>query len=110
MPAATATWDCGYAAPTPRMQYTSSSFASWTVGFFRWALLPRATAPVITRLFPSSERYESHVPDTVLDRFLVPSLAFGARLASWGRYLQRGLVQIYILYIMLTIVVLLFLV
>ncbi|HUM02628.1 MAG TPA: proton-conducting transporter membrane subunit [Thermoanaerobaculia bacterium] len=105
-----ATWDCGYAAPTPRMQYTSSSFASWTVGFFRWALLPRAKAPVITRLFPPSERYESHVPDTVLDRFLVPSLQIGARLASWGRYLQRGLVQIYIFYIMLTVVILLFLV
>jgi len=104
------TWDCGYAAPTARMQYTSSSFASWTVGFFRWALRPRATTPVITRLFPPSERYESHVSDTVLDRFLVPSLAFGARLASWGRYLQRGLVQIYILYILLTIVTLLFLV
>ena len=106
--ARTVTWDCGYAAPTPRMQVTASSFAGWTVGFFRWALLPRATDPVLTRLFPLSARYESHVPDTVLDRFVVPSLKLGAWLASWGRYLQRGLIQIYLLYIMLTIVILLF--
>ena len=102
------TWDCGYAAPTARMQYTASSFAGWTVGFFRWALLPRATGPVVSQLFPPASRYESHVPDTVLDRFLVPSLRLGAWLASWGRYLQRGLIQIYLVYILLTVVFLLF--
>src|SRR5262249_8510977 len=26
------TWDCGYAAPTPRMQYTASSFGQMIVG------------------------------------------------------------------------------
>ena len=30
----TVTWDCGYAAPTTRMQYTSSSFADMVVGLF----------------------------------------------------------------------------
>jgi len=77
-------------------------------GLFRWALLPRATGPVLGELFPAPSRYESHVPDTVLDRFLVPALRLGARLASWGRYLQRGLIQVYLLYILLTIVFLLF--
>ena len=104
----TGTWDCGFAAPGPRMQYTASSFAGWTVGFFRWALLPRGAAPALTGLFPQPARYESHVPDTVLERFVVPSLKVGAWLASWGRYLQRGLIQIYLVYIMLTIVILLF--
>jgi hydrogenase-4 component B len=104
----TVTWDCGYAAPTPRMQYTASSFAGWTVGFFRWALLPRTAGPVLTDLFPKAVHFETHVPDAVLDRFVVPSLRFGAWLASWGRYLQRGLLQIYLVYILLTIVVLLF--
>jgi hydrogenase-4 component B len=28
------TWGCGYVAPTPRMQYTSSSFAQMLVGLF----------------------------------------------------------------------------
>jgi hydrogenase-4 component B len=31
------TWDCGYAAPAPTMQYTSSSFAQMLVGLFGWA-------------------------------------------------------------------------
>src|SRR5262249_20311897 len=35
------TWGCGYVAPTPRMQYTSSSFAQMLVSLFGWALRPR---------------------------------------------------------------------
>jgi len=38
------TWDCGYAAPSARMQYTSSSFAESLVGLFAWALRPRVHA------------------------------------------------------------------
>src|SRR5207248_1840506 len=34
------TWDCGYATPTARMQYTSSSFAQMLVGIFAFALRP----------------------------------------------------------------------
>src|SRR5262249_39839336 len=30
------TWGCGYAAPSPVMQYTSSSFAQTLVGLFAW--------------------------------------------------------------------------
>src|SRR5262249_7835739 len=39
------TWGCGYLAPTPRMQYTSSSFAQMLVGLFSWALRPRTHSP-----------------------------------------------------------------
>jgi hydrogenase-4 component B len=42
-----ATWGCGYAAPTPRMQYSSSSFAQLLVGLFAWALRPRRHMPKI---------------------------------------------------------------
>ncbi len=42
-----ATWGCGYAAPTPRMQYSSSSFAQLLVGLFAWALRPRRHMPEI---------------------------------------------------------------
>src|SRR5262249_6624660 len=41
----TGTWDCGYAAPSPRMQYTASSFAQMLVGLFSWALWPRTHEP-----------------------------------------------------------------
>ena len=31
------TWDCGYAAPTARMQYSASSFADLLVGLTHFA-------------------------------------------------------------------------
>ena len=34
------TWDCGYAGPTARMQYTSGSFGGITAGWFGWLLRP----------------------------------------------------------------------
>ena len=35
----TGTWDCGYARPTSRMQYSASSFAQTVVVLFRWVQL-----------------------------------------------------------------------
>ena len=34
------TWDCGYAAPTARMQYTAGSFAGIITEWFAWILQP----------------------------------------------------------------------
>lgn len=102
------TWDCGYAAPGPRMQYTASSFARGPVGFFRWVLLPHAKAFPVDRLFPRSARFESHVPDTVLDRAVLPLFRIGAFLASRGHVLQQGRIQLYLLYVGATLVALLF--
>jgi hydrogenase-4 component B len=39
-PARGLTWDCGYAAPTARMQYTSASFAGIAAGWFAGFLQP----------------------------------------------------------------------
>ncbi len=52
-----ATWGCGYVAPTPRMQYTSSSFAQMLVGLFGWALRPRVHKPRNLPLFPQKTRF-----------------------------------------------------
>ncbi len=101
------TWDCGYSEPTPRMQYTSSSFARGLVAFFAWALPPEVHAPRLFPLFPSSAAFESHVPDTVLDRALLPALRRGQWLLGFARYIQNGRVQIYLLYIGVTLVALL---
>src|SRR5439155_12853809 len=58
-----ATWGCGYAAPTARMQYTSSSFAQMLVGLFGWALRPRTRRPAGLPLFPQKTEFHSEVPD-----------------------------------------------
>ena len=73
-----ATWGCGYVAPTPRMQYTSSSFAQMLVGLFAWALRPRTHRPRDLPLFPRKTDFHSEVPDTVLDEAVLPAFRFGA--------------------------------
>lgn len=101
------TWGCGYAAPTPRMQYTSSSFAQMLVGLFSWALRPRTHKPKELPLFPQKTDFHSEVPDTVLDEAVLPAFHFGAWLFSWFRVLQRGSVQTYLLYIFIALIALL---
>src|SRR5262249_19211299 len=56
------TWGCGYVAPTPRIQYTSSSFAQMLVALFAWALWPRTRRPRPLPLFPGKELFHSEVP------------------------------------------------
>lgn len=104
---AAVTWDCGYAAPTARMQYTASSLARTLTAFFAWAMPPVVHAPRRFPLFPAPAKFESHVPDTVLDRALLPS-ARGARwLLGFARYIQHGRMQLYLVYLGVTLIVLL---
>jgi hydrogenase-4 component B len=102
-----ATWGCGYVAPTPRMQYTSSSFADMLVGLFSWALRPRTHKPRELPLFPEKAGFHSEVPDTVLDEAVLPAVRFGGRLLSWFRVFQQGSIQTYLLYIFLALIALL---
>lgn len=101
------TWSCGYVAPTPRMQYTSSSFAQMLVGLFAWALRPRSRRSKELPLFPATTEFHSHVPDTVLDEAVLPAFRFGAWLFSWFRVLQQGSIQSYLLYIFVGLIALL---
>ena len=101
------TWDCGYAEPTPRMQYTSSSFAQMLVGLFGWALRPRVHRPDVSGLFPSATRFESHVDDVVLDGQILP---LARRVQRWLAALggmRQGLTQHYVFYILATVILLL---
>jgi hydrogenase-4 component B len=102
-----ATWGCGYLAPNPRMQYTSSSFAQMLVGLFGWVLRPRIHRPRNLPLFPQNSAFHSEVPDTVLDEAVLPAFGFVAWLFSRLRILQQGNVQIYLLYIFMALVALL---
>jgi hydrogenase-4 component B len=93
------TWDCGYAAPSARMQYTASSFARGLMGLFAWAMPPVVEAPRAFPLFPADAHLETHVPDTVLDRALLPVLQRTKWLFAFARYVQSGHVQLYLIYV-----------
>jgi hydrogenase-4 component B len=89
------------------MQYTASSFADMLVGLFRGILRPERHAPAVTGHAPGKERFGSHVPEAVLDLVYVPALRKANERLKGVRSLQGGQVQLYILYILLTLAALL---
>jgi hydrogenase-4 component B len=105
VPARAMTWDCGYVAPSARMQYTSSSFARSLVRWFSWALRPHVERVALQQLFPTRASFNSHVPDTILERGVLPGLHRTRRLLAWFRWMQQGNVHLYVLYIVITLLV-----
>jgi len=101
------TWDCGYAQPTRRMQYTGSSFGDALVNLTSFLLWPKNFQTVLRGHFPRSSAFNRLVPDTVLDRLVVPLLKRTGRTLPRLRILQQGQVHVYVLYILIVMVVLL---
>jgi len=104
---ASGTWDCGYAAPGPRMQYSASSFAQLLVRAFAFALWPRTHAPRLAAVFPAPDAFHSEVPDVVLDRVIQPATDALALALNRLRALQQGSIHAYLLYVWLALVTLL---
>jgi hydrogenase-4 component B len=102
------TWDCGYAAPTARMQYTVSSFG---------APLGRDLAPAPIRppsdsrhavgLFPALAHFATHGGDGMLDRWILPLVARFNGFCQYLRLLQQGSLHAYLGYILLAVLALL---
>jgi hydrogenase-4 component B len=105
--AAAATWGCGYPAPTPRMQYTAASFAEPVLEPFAGAIPRRVHGVGPAGYFPEEARYEAHLGDMAGERFLVPATRRVVRALSRLRVIQQGRVQLYLVYIAVTLVALL---
>jgi formate hydrogenlyase subunit 3/multisubunit Na+/H+ antiporter MnhD subunit len=101
------TWGCGYTSPTPRMQYTASSFAEPIVAPFRTLLRRRKTEPTLTAYFPAESSVTTETPDVVRETLGEPAFRGAARGFSLLRWLQQGRVHLYVLYVALTILALL---
>ena len=95
------TWDCGYTAPTPRMQYTAGSFAGIITGWFDWILRPQRHAHLPKENFPAHADFAEHTPETVLENIVEPASSLVMRVSMAVRHLQHGRVQSYILYLLL---------
>ncbi len=95
------TWDCGYAAPTSRMQYTAGSFAGIITGWFAWMLRPQRHARLPKENFPARASFEEHTPETVLEHVVEPVGLAVMRASAAVRHLQHGRLQAYILYLLI---------
>jgi hydrogenase-4 component B len=100
------TWDCGYASPTARMQYTAESFAGIITGWFSWILNPEVHATPPEGVLPARASRSSHTPETVLDRLVRPGALAILKISDLARSFQHGKTQAYILYLCAALLVL----
>jgi NADH:ubiquinone oxidoreductase subunit 5 (subunit L)/multisubunit Na+/H+ antiporter MnhA subunit len=103
----TLTWDCGYARPTPRMQYTASSFAQPLTFLFRVILRTRTRLAAPAGLFPAGAALATETPDLFRHRLFHPAFGAVADALQRVRVLQHGRIQLYVLSIVLTLIALL---
>ncbi|MGE0820968.1 MAG: proton-conducting transporter membrane subunit [Candidatus Binatia bacterium] len=101
------TWDCGYARPTPRMQYTASSFTQPLTNLAQLFLRTRSRQVIVQGVFPQAASLVTETPDVFQVRFYYLLFSFAQRAFASLRWIQQGQVQLYILYIALTLLVLL---
>lgn len=101
------TWDCGYAEPSSRMQYTGSSFSQPLTDTFGLLLQTRRILLAPMGLFPTEASLVTETKDPYQDYIFQPFLRSIARCFSLLRSIQQGQVQLYILYIAITLLLLL---
>jgi hydrogenase-4 component B len=95
------TWDCGYVAPTSRMQYTAGSFAGIIIEWFAWILRPERHERRPEVLLPVSASFTEHTPETVLEQIVEPAGGLVMCASMAARSLQHGRVQSYLLYLLI---------
>lgn len=101
------TWDCGYARPTARMQYTASSFVQPLTALFGALLGVRCDYNPPRGYFPASASFSTETPDVTQRWLYRPAFMRMAEGFSRLRRMQHGNVHLYVLYVALTLVVLL---
>jgi hypothetical protein len=101
------TWDCGYAAWAPRMQYTASSFADPILRMFRFFLRTRRRFAPPAGLFPASSSFSSQTPDITREGIYRPAFSMVESFLARFRWLQHGRLNLYILCIVLALLTLL---
>jgi formate hydrogenlyase subunit 3/multisubunit Na+/H+ antiporter MnhD subunit len=101
------TWDCGYAKPTAKIQYTASSFSQPVIDLFRIFLRTKKHLSEPKGLFPHAASIHTETPDVAQNSLFHPIYRGLDILCGKLRWLQQGRVQLYVLYIALTLWILL---
>ena len=99
------TWGCGYPAGTPRIQYTARSFSE----LFAESLLPPFLRTPTAALrpqspFPGLSSFSSDCSDPLTHGVYEPFFSRWAARFARLRWLQQGLLHVYVLYILLVVV------
>ena len=103
----TVTWDCGYAKPEPGMQYTATSFAQPLTNLFKLLLPTDKDVSLPKDIFPTQSTFHTDTSDFSEKYIYQPVYKWLIHSVSKLRWLQHGRLQIYVLYIALTLLILL---
>ena len=87
------------------MQYTTTSFGQMIVEWFTWALPLQVRRPVIDRFFPANQPFETRLPDGTLQGVVEPLAGSVNHLSVITRILQNGSIQVYLLYILASLLI-----
>ncbi len=101
-------WGCGYEAIGPRLQYTATGFPEPVTG-------PLGSAVPRSRVdrrdpegyFPAAAHYHDRMADAAGERVVVPLVRRFVSALGRVKALQAGRLQLYLLYVLATLVILL---
>jgi len=101
------TWACGYEAPSSRMQYTAASFPAPALGTVEGLVSRTVQGGPPEGYFPAAARREERLADAAGERFVVPLARRFLEALARVRVLQGGRLQLYLLYVLATLIALL---
>ncbi len=100
-------WGCGYLFPSPKMQYTASSFAQPLTTQFHMLIRNREAFVPPQGYFPAASSYASDSGDPALRLLFVPTFRWFDRVVTRLNVIQHGHIHVYILYVAATLIALL---
>ena len=95
------TWDCGYVAPTARMQYSATSFAGPILAIFPRLLRPKLHFCKLASWFPQRTTLHSSCADLIMRWLYEPGYRLLCTACNRLKVLQHGNTHLYILYILI---------
>ncbi len=108
------TWDCGTTL-SPRMEITATGFANSIIAIFRGVLKPTKQVSIKyrdenMRYFPKTETVKLGTKDIYRGYFYRPLHIFTIKVSEYVKRIQSGNINMYILYILLTLIAILLIV
>lgn len=103
-------WDCGLQALTPRMQYTATAFSKPLRIVFKTIYMPKKevkTSYSLKPFFVSKMTYSSGIRPFFEEFLYRPALRAFDRMAQSAKRLQSGSLQLYLGYMLLTLLAML---
>ncbi len=101
------TWDCGFAEPTARMEYTGSAFSQPLTDYFSLFLRPVKKLKKPEGLFPTESSLDVTAEDAADRTVWHPLFRFCIKVADRIHHLQSGYLHLYILIMVIALLAML---